>query len=154
MVGKPNLALQQVIRRISEGHYVGAFKHVHVNDCITVKKLHTYGPVPRQYQAFRQYKELHFSDYYISVNQGDNCILIGDSVGLVRNILSDNEGTEKLILYEKFGTTRNVFTYPLQSMDLRVTKVSNLSGHLHVASATSVTCVFFFRFTTSMLCSL
>ena len=140
MVRKPNLALQQVIRRISEGHHVGAFKHVHANDSITVKKSHTFGPVTGQYQSYQQYKELHFSDNYISVYQGDNCILIGDSVGLVRNILSEKEGTEKLILYETFGTSRNFFTYPLQSMDLRVTKVSNVSGHLHVVSANSIAC--------------
>ena len=138
MVRKPNLALQQVIRRISEGQHVGA--HKPVSDCITVKKSHTYGPVSRQNQGYQQYKELHFPDYYISVHQGDNCILIGDNVGLVRNIVSENEGTEKFILYEKFSTSRNFFTYPLQSMDLRVTKVSNLSGHLHVASAYSVVC--------------
>ena len=119
MVRKPNLALQQVIRRISEGQHMGAFKHVHVSDCVTVKNMHTYGPVPRQYQAYQQYKELHFSDYYISVYQVDNCILIRDSVGLVRNILSKSEGSEKSVLYEKFGTSHNFFTYPLQSMDLK-----------------------------------
>lgn len=136
LVRKPNLALQQAIRRISERH--NARGHEPFKDCITVKKLHTHGPVPRQYQGYQQYKEIHFPDYYISVYQGDNCILVGDNVAVVRNILSDIEGTEKYIVYEKFNTTSNFFTYPLQSADLRVTKVSNLSGYLHVASAESV----------------
>ena len=52
MVRKPNLALQQVIRRISEGQHVGA--HKPASDCITVKKSHTYGPVLRQYQQYTE----------------------------------------------------------------------------------------------------
>ena len=91
-------------------------------------------------RGFSSIKNFFFPDYYISMHQGDNCILIGDSIGLVRNILSENEGTEKIIVYEKFNTASNFFAYPLQSMDLRVSKVSNLSGRLQVAPACSVIC--------------
>ena len=138
MVRKPNLPLQQVIRRLSEGQCINVQKPA--SDCIISKKPHTSGPVPREYQGYQQYKELHFPDFYISVHKGDNCILIGNDVALVRNILSVNEETEKVIMYEKFRTSSNFFDYPLKSMDLRVTKVSNLSGHLHSVSARSVIC--------------
>ena len=136
LVRKPNLALQQVIRRLSEGQNVCPNKPA--RNSITVKKPHRNGPVPRQYQGYQQFTEIHFPDCYISVHQGDNCIMTGENVGLVRNILAENEEAEKIIVYENYHTSCNYFTYPLQSMDLRVKKVSNLSGQLDVSPASSI----------------
>lgn len=136
LVRKPNLALQQVIRRLSEGQNVCPNKPA--RNSITVKKPHRNGPVPRQYQGYQQFTEIHFPDCYISVHQGDNCIMIGENIGLVRNILAENEEAEKIIVYENYHTSSNFFTYPLQSMDLRVKKVSNLSGQLNVSPAFSI----------------
>ncbi|MES9901557.1 MAG: hypothetical protein ABW168_02610 [Sedimenticola sp.] len=138
LVRKPSLPLQQVIRRLSERNYPLGRQPIH--SVITAKKKHAHGPVPRQLHLYLQFKEVHLPDYYISVNQGDNCIMIADNVALVRNILSQNEDADKLVVYEKYNNMRNFFTYPLPSMNLRITKVSGLSGQLHVASVSEIQC--------------
>lgn len=138
LVRKPSLPLQQVIRRISEGQNLHG--HTHVRVATVAKKSHTHGPVPRQFEAYPQYQELHLPDCYISIHEGDNCVLIGDKVALVRNILTNTQDTEKLVVYEKFGNMTNFFTYPLQSMDLRIAKVTDLTGNLSVCPVSSVVC--------------
>ena len=136
---KPSLPLPQVIRRLSEGQSPQGHRPVNV---VIAKKHHTYGPASRQFQAYLRYKELHLHDCYISFHQGDNCIMIGDNVALVRNILTQNEDTDKLVVYEKFGNMANFFTYSLQSVDLRVTKVSGPTVNLSVACVSSIVCKF------------
>lgn len=83
-----------------------------------------------QLRYFLQFKEVHFPDVFLSVAQGDNGILVGNKVRLIRNILCQDAHSEKYALYEEFGDVSNFFTTPLNSSDLRIFVVSGLTGEL------------------------
>lgn len=81
-------------------------------------------------RQFRQFKEVHFSNVYYSNTQGNNCILIGNKVRVIRNIVCESEESEKLALYEEFANYSDYFTYPLNSSDLNIYTVSEPVGEL------------------------
>lgn len=59
-----------------------------------------------------QFKEIHFPDLYISTSQGNNCYLINDNVGIIRNIVV-TDGTEMFIVHEQFTNVTNFFQSPV-----------------------------------------
>lgn len=134
-IRKPTLPLAQVIRRLSEKKSTQNAHKVQG----TLKKQHTDGPVIRQFLSFSQYKGLELPGVYISVSRGDNCIMVGDKVGLVRNILSGGDNSETYVVFEEFRNKTNFFSTPLDSSDLRIFAVSQLSEEMEVVSASNIT---------------
>ena len=139
LVRKPNYPLQQVIRRLSEN--CGQFcikENIAVNGI--VKKNHLKGPLPRNVCGYLQFNEIHLPSAFLSLSQGDNCVMIGKKAALVRNIICESIEDEKSIVYEEFLTVSNFFNTPLESKDLFIYAVSNLSGTLKVCKISDITC--------------
>lgn len=134
LVRKPNFPLQQVVRRLSEEkHKV----ETTIPSKGIPKKQHRDGPILQQHQRLSQYKQLILPSVLLSCSFGDNCILVSDKIGLIRNILSGGEGY--LLLVEWFRDNDNFFTSPLASSDLRIFHVRNLSETLSTIKVSDVT---------------
>ena len=93
-----------------------------------------------QLRLQKQYKELQFQEVFFAIKSGDNCILIGDKVGLIRNILCENFDDVQHIINEEFGEVSNFFDIPLLSSDLRIFVVFGLTGHMEVVKVSDITC--------------
>lgn len=141
LVRRPTLPLQQVIRRISESKG-NLFADAKVSEKEGIlKKAHANGPLLRRFNhmTVSQFKEIHFPDIFFSTSQGNNCFLVNDNVGIIRNIVL-NDAAQKLIIYEQFTRVTNFFNLPLPSSDLRVKRVAQLSGILSVADFKDIIC--------------
>lgn len=73
-----------------------------------------------------------------SVSNGNNCVRIGDSFFLIRNILAPVDSHEHFLLVERFTSTADFFLYPLPSHDLGIQEVSVLAGCFEVHSLQEV----------------
>ena len=142
LVRKPNFPLQQIIRRLSEGQCSKSSKEMHVN-CGEVKKKHHSGPCPRNYAGYMQFKEhyLQRDSTFLSVYQGNQCILSGENIGIIRNILSVSEDAqERILVVEWFLDKNDFYQEPLNSGDLRIYKVGRLSNNIVSIETKQVTC--------------
>lgn len=140
LIRKPNFPLQQVIRRLGEKQNLST-KEDPTPVCGTLRKQHRNGPVTRECSSFSQYRELSLPDVYLSVNRGDNCVLVGDKVGLVRNILcADGLNGEKALIVEFFRGASSFFEKPLKSSDLRIFAVSKLREQISFIKLKDITC--------------
>jgi hypothetical protein len=136
LVRKPNFPLQQVIRRVAEMQSLAADDTKPI--CGIVRKEHGNGPVTRDFRFYSQYRELSLPDIYLSVNRGDNCVLIGDKVGLVRNILCERGESEKILMVELFRESVSFFESPLSSSDLRIFIVSRPNEQMIAVRVTDI----------------
>ena len=84
MLRKPQFPLSQVIRGLSEMHNVLKVD-TKLKKC-SLKEEHTLGPLPFEFRQYTQFSGIHYNDLYFSINDGDNCIKVGSSYGLIRNI--------------------------------------------------------------------
>jgi len=131
LVRKPNAPLQQVIRRLSEKK-AKFVQSMYIPLSGSVKKKHNNGPRVNEYQLYGQYQEITLTNMFISIKRGDNCILSGEKVGLVRNILSPSEDSlERIFVVQWFRGGQSCFYCdPLHSSDLRIFKVFHLNDHV------------------------
>ena len=143
LVRKPNFPLQQIIRRLSED----CFKDLHcTSDSESgygiVKNEHHKGPLPREYATYLQFEQLCLpKSFFLSLGQGNNCILARGKVGIIRNILSPNENSlERVLIVENFRNLNNFYTEPLPSSDLRIFQVGPLSGDIVSLNMNEVSC--------------
>jgi hypothetical protein len=137
-VRKPNYPLQQVIGRLSENYDFTEKSNIPPSGL--VKREHRNGPLPPDKQNLFQFKEIHLPIVFLSVFQGDNCVLIGNKMAIVRNILCDDAQNDKFVVYEEFLHAESFFEYPLQSKDLRIFKVSDMSGEFKCCKLLDITC--------------
>lgn len=75
---------------------------------------------------------------YFSISVGNNCVLVGEKIGLIRNILTINGDT--ILLIEWFREIVSFFTRPLQSSDLRIFKVRHQTDAISSVKVVDVTC--------------
>ncbi|XP_058631559.1 uncharacterized protein LOC131540562 [Onychostoma macrolepis] len=129
MVRKPSSPLQQVIRRISE------LDSTSLNDEETrkahkkMKMLHSDGPVPEGFTgAVSQFKELSIDEVVINTSERDRCIKMNNKILLVQNIIVF-EG-EEYIVCKEYRHIAKFFDYPIESTDLGICFVSDLSPKL------------------------
>ena len=123
-IRKPSNTIAQVIRRVSEEHCIPV-----ENSELELRKEHRDGPLEENLDGCRQFKELIHNNQVISVSRPDSCILYGDKVYIVCNILYRNEVK---LLAKSFRITQNLFSYPLPSKQFGIYKVSILNDELHV----------------------
>lgn len=140
MIRQPNFPLSQIIRRLSEQEGQKVNIKLPENQ---LKQLHKMGPLTFAYIDYQQYKEIHLPNVYISVFQGNNCVMINGSVALVRNIVSTADKCSVFIIYETFDNMHDFFTYPLKSSNLGIYKVSQLQGRLRVSPLSLIACKYF-----------
>ncbi|WAR11984.1 hypothetical protein MAR_026164 [Mya arenaria] len=141
-VRKPNYPLQQVIRRLSEKSVEDAKLEPKLPKSGVVKKRHHNGPRLNEYVVYGQFEEISLPKYFLSVQQGNICILVGDKVGLVRNILSPSEeATERIFVVQWYsGVLGCFYIEPFHSSDLKVFRVSRLHEDTAAVSLKDITC--------------
>ena len=87
-----------------------------------------------------QFKQLYLPGYFLSVERGDNCVLVDNKIGIIRNIVCETGNSEKFLVLEYFNDVFNFFETPLNSSDLRIFCVSHLSEQISFKKAFCVTC--------------
>ena len=96
-------------------------------------KEHSHGPVPDGFRAVKQYRTMKRHGTCLSVRIQDSCVPLKDkSVGLVQNIIQD--GSRAFIVYRKFASVADLFTFPLASSSLDIVDIASIraTGCLHV----------------------
>lgn len=66
---------------------------------------------------------------FMSSMVGNNCLEVDGKVVLIRNICVCENG-DVIIIFETYKEMRSFFQYPLDSRDLGIYLVGDLSGHL------------------------
>ena len=128
MVRKPSSPLQQMIRRISELDSTSSQEET-LKTGKNLKMLHSDGPVPQGFlETVCQFKEVEIDDFVINSSEKDRCIKINSKILLVQNIIVF-EGQEYIVCKE-YRQIASFFDYPIDSTNLGICFVSDLSSHL------------------------
>lgn len=94
-----------------------------------LKKLHNEGPLPSCITCpVMQYKEASLPHFCVKISTGDNCIYHNGVVGIVRNII-EVDGVPHLV-YNEFNHHSSFFDYPINSCQLGVFLLADLSQEL------------------------
>jgi len=81
--------------------------------------------------------------YIFSINDGYNCIKVGSSYGLIRNICKGPcDESEPVVFLERFVEHSDLFTQPLNSSDLGILKVPKLCGNIESVLLSQIECKF------------
>jgi hypothetical protein len=134
LVRKPQLPLQQVVRRIKEKMHQGLFdmnrgKQL-PTDGIPLKE-HMQGPIPRLVHAdliVGQFQKIFLNKTCLSIFKGDNCIKIHDYLCLIVNILSIVGHDAPVLVVKKLTKVQAFFDNPFDSRHFGVFKCSDLSA--------------------------
>ncbi len=128
LVRGPLNPLTQVMRRLSEmenGSYSPNVKEATQK----LENEHMDGPVPECFsRQVRQYKVLVSDDVVVKVKERDCCIKIENKLVLVQNIVED-KGVVYIVAKE-YKQVDHFFTYPIDSRELGICVVSNLSTNI------------------------
>lgn len=128
LVRGPLNPLTQVMRRLSEmenGSYSPNVKEATQK----LENEHMDGPVPECFsRQVRQYKVLVSDDVVVKVKERDCCIKIENKLVLVQNIVED-KGVVYIVAKE-YKQVDHFFTYPIDSRELGIFVVSNLSTNI------------------------
>lgn len=140
LVRKPNRPLQQVVRRIHERklNLVASCVVDASTPSVKLERLYHTGVVPTNCAPCNQYKQVFIQGAMINLESGNNCIVIGEDVVLVCNIISMAE--EVLFVCQKFRHVENFFDYPLESKLLGVLCVHEICEEKCVISAKLFKC--------------
>lgn len=127
LVRKPSEPLVQILRRLSEKDSTQPTPDICRN---SVCKEHKAGPVPAEFgEAVTQFGVVYFGDTVLKLTDGDNCVRIGNKVAIVVNILL-HCGRVHLV-YRHYSKVESFFHYPLNSSELGIFVVSELSAELN-----------------------
>ena len=137
IVRKPHRCLPQVIRRLSEMKTGGQKRS---NEDISLGTKHADGPILILYKGFHQHRSMQIDGFYISTSDGNNCVQIGSSYGLIRNIIQDPENLKVFLMFEQLMLIEDFFQHPLKSSDLGIVKASRLSGTLKAEKVSDIVC--------------
>lgn len=125
LVRGPCSPLTQVILRLSEME--NSDYSPDVKQTQNLKKEHTDGPLPECFsQRVRQFKVLAFDGIVVKAKDRDSCIRIDNKFILVQNIVED-KGTVYIVGNE-YKQVKHFLTYPVDSKELGIYVVSNLSS--------------------------
>ncbi|KAK6186492.1 hypothetical protein SNE40_008521 [Patella caerulea] len=130
----PTCPLQQVVRRLKEKKGISGRSFNFQTIC---KKEHSAGPVPNNFQLYRQYSEIHTENLFISTKEGDNALYIGQHIYIVNNILLLNEAV--MLVCRKFTSRASFFHCPLDSLDIGIAFVSKLNKRYVVFQLSEIT---------------
>lgn len=135
MVRKPSQPLQQIVRRISEKEHSNV-RQKSQKKIERLKGQHRNGPVPHELLGSCQYRELNCEVGCIRNSHGDNCVNVRGQVAIVKNIVV-HDGTE-YVVYTRFRTCNNFFTYPLPSQEIGIRRVCDLHWEVEFAPASEI----------------
>lgn len=126
MVRGPCNALTQVIRRLSEKDRVDSSPDLCSQTNKAYRLKHEDGPVPQSISGeVLQIKVLSMDGIFVKTSRRDSCIKIRNEVVLVENFFID--GGIEYIAGKEYRCKEPFFVYPVDSRELGIYKVSNLS---------------------------
>jgi hypothetical protein len=131
LIRKPHAPLQQVARRLCEGQLSVEAKAVQI-----LQKEHHEGPVLVQFSMCKQYKEYKCESCTIKTKPNDNCVLLRNSIVLVRNFISVD--SVSYVVFQKFKSSKPYYSYPLDSTTFDIYSVSHLRTKLEFALLTEL----------------
>ena len=135
MIRKPNKPLEQVIRRLSEREAMGAIQSEAKQE---MQNEHTDGPVPTGLTVKKQFDKMQFNVFLVKRSTGNNCIqLRNKEIVLVENIVLEEHG-DIFIVYKRFRSQTDLFSYPLLSSKLDIFLMSTLKNELLLTKSTNV----------------
>ena len=115
MVRKPDNPLAQIVNRLSEQNNLETLSNLQERNFAVCRKIHNDGPVPLGLLKNEQYKQYQHEGIYLSCTFGDNCVEIGEQIGVVRNILRSIDDNACSIVFSQFEVKEPLLTKPLQS---------------------------------------
>lgn len=137
-VRKPQLLLQQIANRLSEGYFRPA-NNTTDSASVEVTKEHSSGPILVGLLGYKQYRMVSFSGFTLKTTNGDSYVMCNNnSIGLLRNIVAD--GKSVLLIVQRFRSMMLAFEKPLNSTDIGIYTVSNLSDNFEVWDVAAVDC--------------
>ena len=130
LVRKPQYIITQVLKRLTERDLHISAKRQKIKSGF--HREHFAGPLTavasQQAKCLSQFKALYLPNFCIKLNDKDSCVIIGDSVCLVKNILHirDSHNTGHIV-YNQFIYKESFYSYPPITSDIVGTfKVSQL----------------------------
>lgn len=127
MIRSPQFPVAQVVRRMSE--LENAACNPDKPNETKLRKPHSEGPLPSDITCpVMQYKEASLPDFCVKVFTGDNCICYNRRVGIVRNIIVVDGAL--YLVYNEVTHSSNFFDYPINSCELGVFLLTDLSQEL------------------------
>nr|XP_020471113.1 uncharacterized protein LOC109968894 [Monopterus albus] len=127
MIRSPQYPVAQVVRRISELENVVCRSDT--QNETKLRKPHCDGPLPLHITwPVMQYKEVSLPHFCVKVFTGDNCICHDGVVGVVQNIIEF--GGDPYLVYNEFTSCASFFDYPINSGQLGVFQLTDLSQEL------------------------
>lgn len=130
LVRRPSNPLAQVIRRLSEINAQSNARDETINR--TLRREHNNGPVPLIFsKAVNQFQEAFLGGLVIKITEGDNCVKIQNSIATVVNIIL-SEG-KVFFVYKEYKHRSSFFDYPMNSSDLGIFVVRELSEDVHIS---------------------
>ena len=120
LVRKPQTPCAQIARRIYEGHFVN--KTVKDFRMDQFKNPHSKGPIPFSLSHYLQYEQYHGINFYMSVDEGNNCFEINGKIGVIKNILKDplTVTNNVFVIFEEFSRREQFFSDPICSDNLSI----------------------------------
>ena len=101
-----------------------------VNCC---RQQHYEGPLLQGFETFNQFKQYKTEELLVTVATGDNCICVGGSICIVKNIISSSSGSIFLVV-SKFSKKEEFLSYPFDLSHVGIFSVSELSDDVFVYS--------------------
>jgi hypothetical protein len=130
--------LSQVIRRLSE---LQGFHRKPVlsfaSSCIP-KFEHCRGPVPDGYCSGRQFQKLQYKTMYIQCNSPDNCVVVKNFGPVVVENIIQMPNHDLYLVCKMFCNQSSLFSYPLDSTNLHILKVTGLSDECTTVPVTDI----------------
>lgn len=131
LVRKPHNPLAQIIRRLSEHEE----RNCYSTDEISLMCPHKNGPVPQTLtEAVHQFRQLIVDGVMLRISSKDDCIAIRGKVISVKNIIA--YGGKEYVMFQEYREKEALYTYPLDSRNMGVFIVSNLSTVMHFTELT------------------
>lgn len=141
LVRKGTNPVGQLVSRLAEGDKSFNCRNARVTDGNPCKQAHFNGPVPCGMADMEQYKQYVTEKLFLSCDTGDNCVEIGNKVGIVQNILckADGFGHSCVIVFSPFEHKQALYEKPLLSEHLGIFSLSKLSESCTVYSVDDIT---------------
>jgi len=133
MVHKSHHVVQQIVRRLSERDVCDSLPE----DETLLKHRHKAGPQIEGRPDLIQYGGAQVGRTHISSDrrdQRDCCFIVDNHVCIVRNILAANPVSELYIVYSVYGNVAALFDTPVDSTNIGIRVVSELSDEVFFAT--------------------
>ena len=98
------------------------------NKTPVLKMKHSCGPSIPNFPHCTQYKKAVFNEFCVAITPGDNCVMAGGNLGLVKNILCDERSDRKYILFGRFSRLDSLYSSPIEYKDIGVYKAGRLES--------------------------